>query len=466
MVETVSPARGMNLRPYSPADAPAVLVLVEADRIPGQPRTTPAMLSEALEGRSLVDAGWWAELNKPVTQVAVNRAGAVVGVVSYAPRARDYTGQLLCLHCREDETTADALLHHALTALPARRVEAFQFASALSLGLEALPVGHRPATVRALEQAGFTGKRLWRYMRADLPAPTLPRLPHVHIGHDPSDSSRRRLEVRQDGSTVAEAVIGSPVQGVGVLWWIEVAADTRKRGLGRAMLGSVLDALTGLGAKEAILYVDDDAPPGHERDRTAANRLYESAGFAEIDRLHSYTVSGTGLRGGGRSGCAGPLQPGTHLHQSRSLANEDGLVLHRDRRPSVRSTTSCRPVLSDSELVLLQLLLVSLGLGGQALLRASHHPLGGFDFDPDLGGRRLGPFMQSVPGQVGPREPVAQPGQARPVVARVIAIALCCRAIGLDAQRAVYCILHQRVDLFLALGDGLLQALEPLVGVA
>ncbi|WP_256098694.1 GNAT family N-acetyltransferase [Streptomyces agglomeratus] len=256
----MSPARGMNLRPYSPADAPAVLRLVEADRIPGQPRTTPAMLSEALEGRSLVDAGWWAELNKPVTQVAVNRAGAVVGVVSYASRARDDTGQILWLHCREDETMADVLIHHPVTALPARRVEAFQFASALSLGLEALPVGHRPK-VRALEQAGFTGERLWRYMRTDLPAPTLPRLPHVHIGHDPSVRSGRRLEARHDGSTVAEAVIGLPFHGVGVLWWIEVAADARGRGLGRAMLGSALDALTGLGAKVAILYVDDDAPP-------------------------------------------------------------------------------------------------------------------------------------------------------------------------------------------------------------
>ncbi|OEJ56356.1 hypothetical protein BGM19_37185 [Streptomyces agglomeratus] len=184
---------------------------------------------------------------------------------------------------------ADALIRHAVTVLSARRVEAFQFASALSLGLEALPVGHRAATVRALEQAGFTGKRLWRYMRADLPAPTLPRLPHVHIGHDPSDRSGRRLEARHDGSTVAEAVIGLPFQGVGVLWWIEVAADARGRGLGRAMLGSALDALTGLGA-EAILYVDDDAPPGHERDRSAANRLYERAGFTEIDRLYSYTV--------------------------------------------------------------------------------------------------------------------------------------------------------------------------------
>jgi hypothetical protein len=37
------------------------------------------------------------------------------------------------------------------------------------------------------------------------------------------------------------------------------------------MLGSALDVLAGLGATEVILYVDDDAPPGDHRDRTAAN---------------------------------------------------------------------------------------------------------------------------------------------------------------------------------------------------
>lgn len=56
------------------------------------------------------------------------------------------------------------------------------------------------------------------------------------------------------------------------------------------MLGSALDVLAGLGATHVILYVDDDAPPGDERDRTAANRLYESAGFTEVDRLYSYTL--------------------------------------------------------------------------------------------------------------------------------------------------------------------------------
>ncbi|GGT54757.1 hypothetical protein GCM10010271_68280 [Streptomyces kurssanovii] len=291
MVVTVSPALGVTLRPYTPADEPAVLRLVSADRLPGQPDPTPAMLGDALQGRSSVDAGWWADLKRPATHVAVDAAGAVVGVVSYAVRPKDNTGHRLWLHCREDEPTADALIRHTVAALAPRRVEAFQFASALSLGLEALPVRHRPATVRALERAGFTGERLWRYMRADLPASTLPHLTHVHVGPDPGGKEGRRLEVREGGRVVAEAVVGLPFQGVGVLWWIEVEREARGRGLGRAMLGLALDVLAGLGAKQAILYVDDDAPPGDERDRSAANALYEKSGFTEIDRLYSYTLT-------------------------------------------------------------------------------------------------------------------------------------------------------------------------------
>lgn len=56
------------------------------------------------------------------------------------------------------------------------------------------------------------------------------------------------------------------------------------------MLGSALKRLAELGAREVILYVDDDAPRGDpERDRTAANRMYDRAGLTEIDRLYSFT---------------------------------------------------------------------------------------------------------------------------------------------------------------------------------
>ncbi|MCZ4098551.1 GNAT family N-acetyltransferase [Streptomyces sp. So13.3] len=286
---------GVTLRPYTPADQTAVLHLINADRLPGQPPTTPAMLHQALEGRSPVDAQWWAALDQPTTEVVVEDTGAVFGVVSYAVRPKDDTGVILWLHCGEAARTADLLIRRAVAALAPRPVQAFQIASALSLGLEALPVRNRAVTDEALRRAGFTGERLWRYLRAALPTPGLPHAAHVHIGRaDDTGKNTRRLEIRNGPDVVAEAVVGPPVHGIGVLWRIEVAPSARGQGLGRALLGSALDVLTGLGATEVILYVDDDAPAGDDRDRTATNRLYDSAGFIEIDQLHSYTLARTG----------------------------------------------------------------------------------------------------------------------------------------------------------------------------
>ncbi|MGH9022312.1 MAG: hypothetical protein ACRDV9_04305, partial [Acidimicrobiia bacterium] len=61
--------------------------------MPGQPQTTPAMLGEALAGRSPVDGGWWAELDVPHTDVLTIPTGRVVGVVSYATRPGDESGR-------------------------------------------------------------------------------------------------------------------------------------------------------------------------------------------------------------------------------------------------------------------------------------------------------------------------------------------------------------------------------------
>ncbi|MFF7202680.1 GNAT family N-acetyltransferase [Streptomyces sp. NPDC008141] len=293
---------GPTLRPFTSADRNAVLALVDDDRMGGQPVSTPAMLDEALQGRSSVDAGWWAELESPDVVVAEDADGVVVGVASYALRLKDDTGQLLWLHCREDARTADALIRHALAAFGTREAHAFSFASALSLGLEALPVLHRPATAEALRRAGFAGERLRRYMLAALPVDGMPRLPDVRVGHEPGDRQAWRLEAHRDRRVVAEAVVGSPVQGIGVLRWIGVLPDLRGRGLGRAMLGNALGVLTECGADKVVLYVDDDAAAGDERDRTAAISLYESVGFAEVDRLYSYSRP----RGPGTDGMPAP----------------------------------------------------------------------------------------------------------------------------------------------------------------
>ncbi|WP_328990142.1 GNAT family N-acetyltransferase [Kribbella sp. NBC_01245] len=280
----------LSIRPYERHDENAVLQLVEADILPGQPAVTNAMLSDALAGRSTVDSSWWDELDPAVTEVAHDTTGQVLGVVSYATRARDRAGVILWLHCSEDQTIATILLNHALSQLGHKRtIHAFEFATALSLGLEAFPVRHRPATHRALTESGFTGEDLWRYMRASLPMPDLPRAAGIEVS-PAADHPGQRLMIRRNGDVIAEAVIGTPFAGVGVLWWISVEPVARGQRIGLALLGSAVDLLAELGAEEVILFVDDDAAPGDsERDRTAANRMYDRAGFEEVDRLLSFT---------------------------------------------------------------------------------------------------------------------------------------------------------------------------------
>lgn len=213
MVVTVAPA--IALRPYTPADAGAVLELIAADRLPGQPNPTPGMLTEALEGRSPVDAGWWAELSVPVTQVAVGAAGDVLGVISYDVQPRDDAGFIVWLHCRETPAVADALVRHAAAALGPRDLGAFEFATALTRGLEALPAGHRPATDAVLRTAGFTGTALWRYLHTALPRPGLPTAGQVRIGPDPEHPDSWKLEIVRRGRLLAEALIGCPSRGSG-----------------------------------------------------------------------------------------------------------------------------------------------------------------------------------------------------------------------------------------------------------
>jgi ribosomal protein S18 acetylase RimI-like enzyme len=283
------PGRKFAMRSVDADDTAAILALVDADWLPGQPRVTADMLHDAQAGRSSVDSGWWEELAIVSTVAATGPTEGVVGVVSYATRPRDEAGVILWLHGGEDDAVVSALLEEALSQLAhTKTVEAFSFATALGLGLEALPLRHRPATHRALLTRGFISTDLWRYMRADLPVTGLPT-----VTCDVStDGDRRTLTVVNDGHAVAEATIGLPVQGIGVLWWITVEPAARGRGLGKAVLGSALAELARLGTVEVILYVDDDEPGG-ERDRTAANRLYEQVGFVEVDRLVSYRLDRT-----------------------------------------------------------------------------------------------------------------------------------------------------------------------------
>lgn len=265
-----------------------MLVLINADRLPGQPVCTPGMLRQAVSGRSPVDSDWWAELENLAVVIARDTQANLIGAISYAFRPRDDTGVVLWLHALERRTVVDALLQHALGALgPLPAVDAFDFATALGLGLEALPVRQRPVTHASLLEHGFEGDNLWRYMRRELPA-NLPTTSEVDL--EPSQHKDGwEIRVRRDDQVVAEAHVGKPVDGIGVLWWIAVEPPYRGSGLGGRLLGTACDVLTNAGAREVVLYVDDDDPRG-ERSREAANRLYDAAGFVEIDRLYSYRL--------------------------------------------------------------------------------------------------------------------------------------------------------------------------------
>lgn len=273
------------IRALGERDHEAVLEFINADRLPGQPVATPAMLAEALAGRSPVDSGWWAELTDLRTDVAVGETGDLAGVVSYAVRPRDGAGVILWLHANEVPIVVAELLDHVVKQVRGRSIEAFAFATALTVGLEALPVSHRQVTHQVLLSCGFRDHDLWRYMHRRLPASGLPQTAAYTVDED--EGGRQRLTLRENEAVVAEATIGLPSPEIGVVWWLEVNPAARGRGFGASLLGSALALLSRLGAQHVILYVDDDEPGG-DRDRTAANRLYERSGFNQVDRLHSY----------------------------------------------------------------------------------------------------------------------------------------------------------------------------------
>ncbi|WP_226367319.1 GNAT family N-acetyltransferase [Pseudonocardia sp. ICBG162] len=283
----------MHMRGFDPVcDAKAVLALINDDRVPGQPICTASMLQDAASGRSPVDNNWWVELDKPVIEVAENADGDLVGVASFALRRRDGVGFILWLHGREQPAVVELLINHSVRRLATRVVEAYQFATALGIGLEALPVAHRSATAAALQARGFAGTDMWRYMRRDLPAPELPTVDHIASSHviaaDESGEAGLAI-VDDDGKIVGEVTVQRPQDGIAALWWINIEPAQRRRGLGRALLGSALRYLSDDGAEQVILFVDDDEPEG-SRERASANRLYDQCGFEEIDRLHAFTL--------------------------------------------------------------------------------------------------------------------------------------------------------------------------------
>ncbi len=162
----------MNMRTFTWRDMSSVLGLVHADQLPLQPRATAQDVQCALAGQATIDQKWWEALAIIRTIVAM-QGGDILGAASFGIQKKDPfatlqpdgSGCLLWLHAREDRSVIEALLSAVLTELQAcPRIYAFWFATPLTVGIEGLPVAHRPATHQALLERYFIGKDDWLYM--------------------------------------------------------------------------------------------------------------------------------------------------------------------------------------------------------------------------------------------------------------------------------------------------------------
>ncbi|MEU4323737.1 DUF5994 family protein [Nonomuraea dietziae] len=278
--EPPSETRLAMTRAYTQADESAVLALVNADRLPGQPMCSRQMLADAVEGTCVDNPSPWAELDPPRTEVLIDDSGDVVGVISYTTRARDAAGLILWLHGNENTTVIEALVQRALDCLEGCSfVHAFTVASALTSGLGALPCVRRATTRKVLEHAGFAGRDSWRYLHRGVGGLGLAQTgPPVRVAACVRPSGWW-LSVAEHEIGV-EAVAGTPSHGVGVLWWLGTDTAHDDAALDKAVLDRALALLYANGAREIVLYAEGEPLP--------ARSLFDTAGFVDVDHLASY----------------------------------------------------------------------------------------------------------------------------------------------------------------------------------
>jgi len=271
----------VNARPLGPDDVGGLCALVDRDRLPGQPECTPERVRTALAGRSTTDPWWWRELATMRTVGVEGPDGSLIGAGAIG-RRRSGDRYLLWLHAGEVAEVVEAALWPLLRGV--RRgdpIFAFWSATELSVGLEGLPREHRPATHEALLARGFTGEDRWLYLAASAGGPA-PETPYRRRGV----GSEVRVELDVDGSPVGGAELSLPAPGLGVIWWLEIEPEYRRRGLGRQLLRAARSVLAEEGSSEVILFVDHDDP--RARDRRPALELYLAEGFTVVDHLWSY----------------------------------------------------------------------------------------------------------------------------------------------------------------------------------
>jgi ribosomal protein S18 acetylase RimI-like enzyme len=296
--EAAAPPRLAAPRPPAPLEVElvrfqelhGVVDVINEDQLPGQPACGRHGLDRAMRGESAIDSGWWSALSD-VRVVAARRGGVLLGAASYAISPTDKSGWLLWLHAREAKPVVEALVDHVLEELSgSSHLYAFWIATALTLGIEALPVEHRQVTHEILTARGLAGRESWRYLVLSMERAVLDGggddVASVQSISNPGDTPTWRLVVGDRDQPVASAEVALGPEGRGMLSWVEVEPAHRGRGIGRRLLRQTLRFLALRGA-ETVAAVVDSADP-RDRDPRPVLHLLASAGFQEVDRLWAY----------------------------------------------------------------------------------------------------------------------------------------------------------------------------------
>lgn len=257
--------------------------LINRERLEGQPPCTPEHVLEAFAGRSSVDSGFWEELGTLNHLFVADGDGNLVGACAFGV-AVDGTVKLPWMY-GTDPGALSSMLSAVDRTRDGRKVEAFGFATALTLGLEGLAVRSRPAAHQAMLDAGYTPHDGWAYMVRDNMDGDWPGDDVAEVGLGEGRAVELKTRGR-NGELLAEAEVEVASDGTGVLWWLWVEPPARGTGLGRGIFNQAMRQLVADGATRAVLYVDDDDPVERNRDR--AKQMYSKAGFVEVDRLFNY----------------------------------------------------------------------------------------------------------------------------------------------------------------------------------
>ncbi|MFI8294075.1 GNAT family N-acetyltransferase [Streptomyces sp. NPDC085614] len=271
-IEPVAKKGGLTARPMIPGDQPAVLALIDADRLLGQ---HPAREILTRSGESP---------RETEILVVCDEHGRVAGAVRCRVRPADGAGLIVWLHGREDFEVIAALIALARARLGHRTVYACT-SPATATDIPGLPVEHRAVTARALAAAGFSPASARQYFQRDLETapPAAPAYPLADVTPLTGPPGWRLELTCIEGRHLATATLLAPTPAtahMAVLSELSVRRGQRRRGIGSHLLGQILHHAHDHGARHLTATI----PEGD----IAAARLLAGAAFLPVDTLTLY----------------------------------------------------------------------------------------------------------------------------------------------------------------------------------